>query len=414
MVSVGQPDGPGPAEPSPMPVPGVPVTPQQWPTLPPVPGLGSLGPRPGATRPGQPSVLRRSAVHSVAWDAVSRDRVLGWESYRTDVAGRNILVTTDDSNFFIDRNGNINGNTGDTDASGLNVTDATNSVIRGTESADEAPYQTVAAGSSISLRTSPAAAWAPIPTTTLTTKTTGMRTRPTRSQRPAPVCRADACRGAPTASIRPAHPTATPSPDTGDVAVPVAYPGDTGNTATRSTSPNPTPVATAARRRRPRPRAILTVTTVATTAAVRGIRLPVHRMDAADQRRMPLPRCTPTRARRWRRAGSARHRRRRLRRRRQPCGRREHHLTRDDGERRDRRHRRRERPDRRQRAGRGHHGRDPYVHPRRRRVPDQRRAPARSGARIECSVGVRCQGSPRFRSCGRTATYVCSLTGIFS
>ncbi len=68
-----------------------------------------------------------------------------WESYRTDVAGRNIIATTDDSNVFVNRNGNLNANTGDTDASGLNVTDATNSVIRGTESADEAPYQTVAA-----------------------------------------------------------------------------------------------------------------------------------------------------------------------------------------------------------------------------------------------------------------------------
>ncbi len=68
-----------------------------------------------------------------------------WESYRTDVAGRNIVATTDDSNVFINRNGNLNANTGDTDASGLNVTDATNSVIRGTESADEAPYQTAAA-----------------------------------------------------------------------------------------------------------------------------------------------------------------------------------------------------------------------------------------------------------------------------
>ena len=64
-----------------------------------------------------------------------------WESYRTDVAGKNILVTTDDSNFFRDRIGKINANTGDTDASGLNITDATDSVIRGTTSADEAPWQ---------------------------------------------------------------------------------------------------------------------------------------------------------------------------------------------------------------------------------------------------------------------------------
>jgi hypothetical protein len=67
-----------------------------------------------------------------------------WESYRTDVAGKDILVTTDDSNFYKDRNGKLNGNTGDTDASGLNVTDATDSTILGSESADEAPWQTVA------------------------------------------------------------------------------------------------------------------------------------------------------------------------------------------------------------------------------------------------------------------------------
>jgi hypothetical protein len=66
-----------------------------------------------------------------------------WESYRTDLAGRNIIATTDDSNVFVNRIGKLNGNTGDTDASGLNVTDATDSVIRGTESADEPPYQTV-------------------------------------------------------------------------------------------------------------------------------------------------------------------------------------------------------------------------------------------------------------------------------
>jgi hypothetical protein len=65
-----------------------------------------------------------------------------WESYRTDLAGRNIIATTDDSNVYVNRIGKLNGNTGDTDASGLNVTDATDSVIRGTESADEAPYQT--------------------------------------------------------------------------------------------------------------------------------------------------------------------------------------------------------------------------------------------------------------------------------
>ncbi len=64
-----------------------------------------------------------------------------WESYRTEVVGRNILAATDDSNLFMYRDGKLNGNTGDTDASGLNVTDARNSVIRGTTSADFPPWE---------------------------------------------------------------------------------------------------------------------------------------------------------------------------------------------------------------------------------------------------------------------------------
>ena len=50
------------------------------------------------------------------------------------------IATTDDSNLFLNRDGKLNGNTGDTDASGLNVTDARNSVILGTESADSPPW----------------------------------------------------------------------------------------------------------------------------------------------------------------------------------------------------------------------------------------------------------------------------------
>jgi hypothetical protein len=75
-----------------------------------------------------------------------------WESYRTDLAGRNIIATTDDSNVFVNRNGKLNGNTGDTDASGLNIVDATHSVIHGTESADEAPFQ-VAAQAAVDIAT---------------------------------------------------------------------------------------------------------------------------------------------------------------------------------------------------------------------------------------------------------------------
>jgi hypothetical protein len=111
----------------------------------PVTGLGSWGP-PQPLPPLVPPPLFAENLWNPLPGAQSRGVAFSeWESYRTDVAGRNILVTTDDSNFFRDRNGKINGNTGDVDASGLNVIGAVDSVIRGSESADEAPWQTMAA-----------------------------------------------------------------------------------------------------------------------------------------------------------------------------------------------------------------------------------------------------------------------------
>jgi len=126
----------------------LPVTaPPQMPMLlsSPVTGIGAWGP----PEPLPPLVSPPFFAQNL-WNplpgATSRGVAFSeWESYRTDVAGRNILVTTDDSNFFRDRNGQINANTGDIDASGLNVIDATDAFIRGSESADEAPWQTMAA-----------------------------------------------------------------------------------------------------------------------------------------------------------------------------------------------------------------------------------------------------------------------------
>src|SRR4029450_2673934 len=69
-----------------------------------------------------------------------------WESYRTEVVGRNILAATDDSNLFMYRDGKLNGNTGDTDASGLNVTDARSSVVRRGTSAAAPPCENQAGG----------------------------------------------------------------------------------------------------------------------------------------------------------------------------------------------------------------------------------------------------------------------------
>jgi hypothetical protein len=113
--------------------------------FPPVTPIGAWGP----PQP-LPPLVSPPLFAANLWNPLPGARSRGvafseWESYRSDVAGRNILLTTDDSNFFRDRFGKLNANTGDIDASGLNVIDSTDAIIRGSESADEAPYQTVAA-----------------------------------------------------------------------------------------------------------------------------------------------------------------------------------------------------------------------------------------------------------------------------
>ena len=62
--------------------------------------------------------------------------ISGFEDHSVSVNGNNQIVTYDDSNVFIDRNGEINANTGDTDSSGLNVVDVAESWIRSGNSGD--------------------------------------------------------------------------------------------------------------------------------------------------------------------------------------------------------------------------------------------------------------------------------------
>ena len=52
----------------------------------------------------------------------------GFEDHSVSVIGDDHLITYDDSNVFLGRDGQINANTGDTDSSGLNVVDAVGSV----------------------------------------------------------------------------------------------------------------------------------------------------------------------------------------------------------------------------------------------------------------------------------------------
>jgi hypothetical protein len=60
----------------------------------------------------------------------------GYEIHSIDVEGSDNLLTYDDSNLFFHRSGSLNGNTGDTATSGLNVVDSLRSLVRSGNSLD--------------------------------------------------------------------------------------------------------------------------------------------------------------------------------------------------------------------------------------------------------------------------------------
>ncbi|MFD7026155.1 hypothetical protein [Promicromonospora sukumoe] len=62
--------------------------------------------------------------------------ISGFEDHSVSVVGSDQVVTYDDSNVFLARDGRINANTGDTDSSGLNTVDVTGSVVRSGNSGD--------------------------------------------------------------------------------------------------------------------------------------------------------------------------------------------------------------------------------------------------------------------------------------
>ena len=55
--------------------------------------------------------------------------IAGYEDHSLSVRGLRNVVTYDDSNVFIDRDGKINANTGDTDSAGLNAVDTVRSTV---------------------------------------------------------------------------------------------------------------------------------------------------------------------------------------------------------------------------------------------------------------------------------------------
>jgi hypothetical protein len=64
--------------------------------------------------------------------------ISGYEDHSVHVTGEDQRATYDDSNLFVDRNGQLNANTGDTDSSGLNAVDVSNSTVgSGTHTEDD-------------------------------------------------------------------------------------------------------------------------------------------------------------------------------------------------------------------------------------------------------------------------------------
>jgi hypothetical protein len=62
--------------------------------------------------------------------------ITGYENHSVNVAGSDQIATYDDSNVFLNRDGPINANTGDTDSSGLNAVDVVDSLVRSGRSSE--------------------------------------------------------------------------------------------------------------------------------------------------------------------------------------------------------------------------------------------------------------------------------------
>jgi hypothetical protein len=92
----------------------------------------------GNSRSSSPTAADATANQSIAQmtRGGSSVAVSGFEDHSVSVVGDNQLVSYDDSNVFVNRNGKINANTGDTDSSGLNAVDVTDSRVRSGNSGD--------------------------------------------------------------------------------------------------------------------------------------------------------------------------------------------------------------------------------------------------------------------------------------
>ena len=108
--------------------------------------VSAVAPAPTGTWPSSPAVTYTvDAYHANSSFEVLASRLgeagrsialSGFEDHSVSVLGNDQIVTYDDSNVFIARNGQINANTGDTDSSGLNAVDVVGSRVRAGNSGD--------------------------------------------------------------------------------------------------------------------------------------------------------------------------------------------------------------------------------------------------------------------------------------
>ncbi|TYB47998.1 hypothetical protein [Actinomadura chibensis] len=94
-------------------------------------------PRPAGARAGKPRPVRKTRTRATppkfpvpAGEKGQSTAISGYEDHSVNVSGQDQIAVYDDSNLFVNRNGQLNANTGDTDSSGLNAVDVSGSTVK--------------------------------------------------------------------------------------------------------------------------------------------------------------------------------------------------------------------------------------------------------------------------------------------
>ncbi|MFC4048791.1 hypothetical protein ACFOY4_03765 [Actinomadura syzygii] len=92
---------------------------------------------PAGSRVGKPRPVRKTRTRATTpqfpipvSEKGQSTAISGYEDHSVNVSGEDQIAVYDDSNLFVNRNGRLNANTGDTDSSGLNAVDVTGSTVK--------------------------------------------------------------------------------------------------------------------------------------------------------------------------------------------------------------------------------------------------------------------------------------------